>query len=126
MLDSKPFSTPLAVSTSLTSTDGSALVNATMYHQVVSGLQHLRMTHLDIFFVVNKLFQFMHALFEHHWGVVKCLLHYLNGMRSLGIRLLADTPLTLHGFSDADWAGNLDDRTSTKAFLIFLGVNPIS
>ena len=47
-------------------------------------------------------------------------------MRSFGIRLLADTPLTLHGFFDADWAGNLDDRTSTCAFLIFLGANPIS
>ena len=41
----------------------------------------------------------------------KHLLRYLNRMRSLGIRLLADTPLTLHGFYDADWAGNPDDRT---------------
>ena len=47
-------------------------------------------------------------------------------MRSLGIRLLADTPLTLHGFSYADWASNLNDRTSTSSFLIFLGAYPIS
>ena len=46
-------------------------------------------------------------------GVVKHLLCYLNDTRSLGIRLLADTPLTLHGFSNADWASNPDDRTST-------------
>ena len=65
----------------------------------------------------------MHASFEHHWGVVKCLLRYLNGTRSLGIQLLTDTSLTLHGFSDANWAGNLDDRTSTGASIIFLGVN---
>ena len=58
----------------------------------------------------------MHAPFEHHWGAVKRLLCYLNGTKSLGIQLLADTPHTLHGFSDADWAGNLDDRTSTSAF----------
>ena len=83
------------------------------------------MTWLDISFFVNKLSQFMHMPFEHHWGAVKCLLHYLNGIRSLGIRLLADTPLTLHGFSNADWAGNLDDCTSIGAFLIFLGANPI-
>ena len=54
------------------------------------------------------------------------MLRYLNGTRSLGIRLLADTPLTLHGFSDADWVGNLDDCTSIGAFLIFLSVNLIS
>ena len=68
----------------------------------------------------------MHALFEHHLRVVKCLLRYLNGTRSLGIRLFADTPSTLHGFSDADWASNQNDRTSTSDFLIFIGANPIS
>ena len=68
----------------------------------------------------------MHTPSEYHWGAVKRLLRYLNGTRSLGIRLLADTPQTLHGFSDADWVGNPDDRTSTSAFLIFLGANSIS
>ena len=63
---------------------------------------------------------------KHHWGVVKCLLCYLNGTRSLGIWLLVDTPQALHSFSNADWVGNPDDRTSTSVFLIFLGVNPIS
>ena len=32
----------------------------------------------------------------------------------------------MHGLSDADWASNPDDRTSTSAFLIFLGADPIS
>ena len=58
--------------------------------------------------------------------MVKRLLHYLNGTRSLDIRLLVDTPQTIHGFSDIDWADNLGDRTSTGAFLIFVGANPIS
>ena len=40
---------------------------------------------------------------------------------TLGIWLLADTPLTLHGFFDADWDGNPDDRTSICAFLFFFG-----
>ena len=126
MLDSKPVSTPLVVGTSLTANDGIAPVNATMYRQVVGGLQHLLMTRSNISFSVNKLSRFMHTPSEHHWGVVKRLLRYLNGMRSLGIQLLTDTAHTLHGFYDADWAGNPDDRTSTGAFLIFLGANPIS
>ena len=104
MLGSKPISTPLVVGTSLivNVNDGIAPVNATMYCQVIGGLQHLRMTRSDITFVVNKLSRFMHAPFEHHWGAVKRLLHYLNGMRSLGIWLFADTPQTLHNFFDAD------------------------
>ena len=54
------------------------------------------------------------------------MLRCFNGTRSLGIRLLADTPQTLQCFFDVDRASNLDDRTSTGAFLIFLGANPIS
>ena len=68
----------------------------------------------------------MNAPSEHHWGSIKRLLRYLDGTRSLGIRLLAETPQTLHDFFDVDWASNLDDHTSTSDFLIFLGANPIS
>lgn len=32
----------------------------------------------------------------------------------------------LWGFSDANWGGDLDDRKSTTAYIIFLGDNPIS
>lgn len=68
----------------------------------------------------------MHAPTTTHWGAIKHLLLYLNGTRDLGIHLRASTPMSLHGYSDADWAGNVDDRTSTGAYVIFLGVNPIS
>ena len=39
MLGSKPVSTPFVVGTSPTTKDGTTLVNAIMYHQVVGGLQ---------------------------------------------------------------------------------------
>ena len=29
-------------------------------------------------------------------------------------------------YTDADWADNLDDRSSTSAYIYFLGSNPIS
>lgn len=29
-------------------------------------------------------------------------------------------------FSDADWGGNIDDRTSTTGYIIYLDTNPIS
>ena len=41
MLDSKPKSTPLVVDTSLTTHNGIAPINATMYYKLVGGLQHL-------------------------------------------------------------------------------------
>lgn len=36
------------------------------------------------------------------------------------------TPLTLHGFSDADWVGDTDDFVSTNAYVKYLGGTPIS
>ena len=55
MLGSKLVFTLLAVGTFLTAKDDIASVNATMYCQVVGGLQHIQMTWLDISFAMNKL-----------------------------------------------------------------------
>ena len=101
MLNCKLVFTSLALGTSLTAHDGTVSINAIMYHQVVSGLQHLRMTRSNISFALNKLSQLMHPPSEHHWGAVKRPLCYFNGLRSLGIQLLADTPQILHSFSNA-------------------------
>ena len=53
MLDSKLVSTLLVVGNSLTAQAGTAPVNATTYHQVVGGLQHLWMTRPSISFALN-------------------------------------------------------------------------
>jgi hypothetical protein len=34
--------------------------------------------------------------------------------------------MLVNGFSNADWAGCLDDRRSTRGFAIFLGSNLVS
>ena len=43
-----------------------------------------------------------------------------------GVLLYRDSRLSLHAFSDADWAGNKDDFSSTSAYIVYLGRNPIS
>ena len=82
MLGSKLVSTPLVIGTYLAA---NMVLHRLMYCQVVGDPQHLRMTQLDISFIVNKFSQFLHMSFKHHWGEVKHLLRYLNGTRSLGI-----------------------------------------
>ena len=34
--------------------------------------------------------------------------------------------MSLHGFTDANWAGSIDDRKSTGGYLVYLGSTPIS
>lgn len=38
----------------------------------------------------------------------------------------ADSPISLHAFSDADWTGDTDDYVSTNAYIIYLCTTPIS
>ncbi|KAK0595375.1 hypothetical protein LWI29_006006 [Acer saccharum] len=53
-------------------------------------------------------------------------MRYLHGTIGHGLLLRRNSPISLHAFSDVDWAGNQDDRTSTSAYVIFLGSNAIS
>ena len=70
--------------------------------------------------------QFMHQPTIDHWNAINRLLRHLCGTINHGIILHSHSNLSLHVFSDADWAGDKDDFTSTSAYLVYLGRNPIS
>lgn len=126
MLDTKPVSTPLPSTHKLTLHGGDKLDDVTQYRSVVGSLQYLAFTRPDISYAVNRLSQFMHQPTIDHWQAAKRVLRYLAGTITHGIFLHADSPLTLHAFSDADWAGDTDDYVSTNAYIIYLGKNLIS
>lgn len=41
------------------------------------------------------------------------------------LKFSSNTELTLNGYVDSDWAGDVSDRKSTTGFILFLGNNPI-
>ena len=137
MMDAKPVHTPLLTSPPITLHSSSSLKDPIEYRTIVGILQYLLITRPDIAFAVNKLSQYMHQLTTEHWILVKRFLRYLCGSSSDGIQLYHDSPLSLyafadagplslHAFSDSDWAGNKDDFTSTSAYVVYIGRNPIS
>lgn len=126
MLGAKDVSTPLSTTNSLKLIDGTSSVDSTEFRRVIGNLQYLSFTRLDISFAVNKLSQFMHKPTTAHWTTTKRLLCYLKHTVFHGIQLTKNSNPVLTTFSDADWAGNVDDRTSTSAYISFLGPNPIS
>ncbi|KAJ0491830.1 putative RNA-directed DNA polymerase [Helianthus annuus] len=75
---------------------------------------------------VNKLSQFMHKPTNVHWEALKRLLRYLHGTLHHGIFLKRKSPMQLHAFTDADWAGDRPSYRSTTGYIVYLGQNPIS
>jgi hypothetical protein len=98
----------------------------TNFRSIVGGLQYLTLTRPDLAFAVNKVCQYMHAPTTTHIAAVKRILRYVRGTTDLGLRIVKSPSLLVSGFSDADWAGCLDDRRSTGGFAVFLGSNLVS
>ena len=126
MSGAKDVSTPLSTTQSLQLIDGTTAVHSFEFLIIISRLQYLSLTRPDISFAVNKLSQFMHKPTTNHWTATKRLLCYLKQTIFHGIQIHTATLPILRTYSDADWAGNVDDRTSTPAYIIFLGPNPNS
>ena len=126
MVGAKDVSTPLSTTQSLHLVDGTNAVNNTEYRRVIGSLRYLSLTRPDISFAVNKLSQFMHKPIVTHWTATKRLLRYLKKTIFHGLHLKSAAAPCLTTYTDADWAGNIDDRTSTSAYITFLGCNPIS
>ncbi|KAK1699467.1 hypothetical protein QYE76_016164 [Lolium multiflorum] len=127
---STPMTTPMSSSDRLSSTDGDSLSaeESTRYRSIVGGLQYLTLTRPDLSFAINKVCQFLHAPTTIHWSAVKRILRYVKGSSSHGllIRPSSTSPDLLSAFSDADWAGDTDDRRSTGGYAVFYGGNLIS
>ena len=119
-------STPMCPNTTLSLTSGSVMDDPTRYRMAVGSLQYLSLTRPHISFAVNKLSQYMHQPTTEHWTAVKRVLRYLSGTRSHGITFSSRHNPTLHAFTDADWAGNRDDYTSTGAYIVYLGSHPVA
>lgn len=44
----------------------------------------------------------------------------------LGLKIVRSSSVLVSAFSDADWAGSVDDRRSTGGFAVYFGTNLIS
>ncbi|PKI78139.1 hypothetical protein CRG98_001467 [Punica granatum] len=120
MLDCKPISSPVTSGARLSLHDGDPFDNPSLYRSVVGSLQYLTLTRPDIAFAVNQVCQFMHKPTTVHWSAVKRILRYLKGTITTGLHFKPGSISSLHGFSDADWAGNPDDRPLSVVSLFFL------
>jgi histone deacetylase 1/2 len=128
MLDCKAAPTPLSPSEPLSLHEGTPLgpEDSSQYRSIVGALQYLTLTRPDLSFSVNKVCQYLHAPTTAHWTAVKRILRYVKSTSQLGITFRKSSSTLLSAFSDADWAGCIEDRRSTGGFAIFIGPNLVS
>ena len=101
-----------------------AVVEQQQYQSVVGSLMYLSVcTRPDIAYAVGT---FSSKPGKSHWMAVKRVLRYLKGTVNYGIIFKGGERKNLMGYSDADWAGDRQDRKSTSGYLFQLAGGPIS
>jgi Reverse transcriptase (RNA-dependent DNA polymerase) len=118
MLNANLLPSPMCPKTILSKTVGNPFEDPHLYRSIVGALQYATLTRPDIAFSVNKVSQFMQSLSSSHWAAVKRILRYLKGILSHDITLKPVTSFILYVYSDANWAGSLDDRKSTTGLCL--------
>eukprot|EP00253_Pinus_taeda_P004411 PITA_04411 len=126
MEDSKPVCTPMVTGCSLSANDNSAAVHQPTYRSMIGSLLYLTGTRPDIMHAVGIVGRFQANPKEAHLQAIKRIFKYLQGTQNYGLWYPRDTDLTLHAYTDADWAGSVDDRKSTSAGAFFMGSKLVS
>ena len=88
-------------------------VNPTLYRSIIGSLLYLTASRSDISFSVGVCAHFQAASNKSHMTAVKRIIRYVNGTSDYGIWYSKDSNDCLADYSDADWAGCVDDRKST-------------
>ena len=68
----------------------------------------------------------MHDPKSSHLDAIYRILRYLKSCPGKGLLYTRQGSLQVECYTDADWAGSLDDRRSTSSYSTFLGGNLIS
>ena len=126
-LDSKKHtSTPMSSSAKLSLDATGVEVDSTLYRSMIGSLLYLTVSRPNIAFSVRVCARFQVALKESRLMTVKRIIRYINGTSDYGIWYSKDSNECLAGYSDADWAGCINDRKSTLSGCFYLGNNLVS
>lgn len=119
-------STPLAAGIVLTKEGTPLDTNLHQYSALVGSLNYLACyTRPDLSQAVRALSRYQCMPTADHWAAALGVLSYLKGTAHLKLHLGGGSTKLL-GYSDADWAGDVDSRLSTTGWVFLLGGAAIS
>ena len=126
ILDCKPAETPIVTNHGLQKIKRSQNTDKDQYRRMVGKLIYLSHTRPDIAYVVSVVSRSMHFSQVRHMTIVIRILRYLKGTSSRGILFKANKHLDLVAYTDADWAGDRDDRKFTFGSFTLVGGNLVT
>ena len=119
MENCKPVETPADASQKLRKAqEEEELANKELYQSAVGSILYVSTrTRPDISYAIGSCARFSANPTKCHWTAVKRIMRYLKGTFNFGLLYNATNPTDLIGYSDADWAGDVDDRKSTSGYV---------
>ncbi|XP_066354523.1 secreted RxLR effector protein 161-like [Miscanthus floridulus] len=99
------------------------VVDPTAYRSIIGSFRYIVNTRLDLAYSVGVVSRYMEAPGREHWATIKHILRYLKGTIGYGCKYEKGTELkpSFLGYSDSDFAGDVEDRKSTTGVVYFLG-----
>lgn len=128
MDDCKPVGTPVDPGSHLMkATEDEEALEQQKYQSLVGSLMYLSTsTRPDLAYAVGTLARFSSKPNRSHWTAAKRVLRYLRGTKNHGIVFTESESVECLGYSDADWAGDREDRRSTSGYLFLMAGGPVS
>ena len=128
MDQAKPIKTPVNISEKLVQADEeSDIVDPGLYQSAVGSLLYLSTrTRPDIAFAVSNVAKFCSKPTKQHWTAVKRIFRYLRSTPKYGLLYVGHDLNECVGYSDADWAGDVNDYKSTSGYVFQLGGTAVS
>ncbi|KAK2991285.1 hypothetical protein RJ640_024550 [Escallonia rubra] len=97
------------------------------YQRLVGRLMYLAHTRPDLAYALSIVSQYMHNPGEQDMNAVLLILRYLKFAPGQGILFTKNEDhQSVDVYTDADWAGAVDDRRSTSGYFTFVGDNLVT
>ncbi|KFK41513.1 hypothetical protein AALP_AA2G139400 [Arabis alpina] len=132
MFSAKPIDTPCAANLHLTvyapqSEEEQEYMSQVPYASDVGSLMYAMVcTRPDLAQAVSVVSRFMGQPGKEHWLAVKRIFRYLKGTSDVGLMYGGETPCLVTGYSDSDYAGDVDTRRSVTGYVFTLGSSVVS
>ena len=113
--------TPMSPNVKLTVDLLGKSVDSSLYRSIISSLLYLTASRLDISYSVRMCARYQANPKESHMTTLKIIIKYVKTIAKFGVWYNKDTNDVLAGYSDANWAGNADNRKSTLGDCFYVG-----